>query len=355
MDKQRDFVLRTIEERGQVRQALVHRRRRHPEVGRDRAGRGRGRVHRGHRLRRLGDRGTQPHVRIRPARVSRPDDLPDAAVARRHRSDRAHVLRHHDARRRTGRRRPPQRAQAHAGARRRPRLHVLHAPRDRVLPAQVEKYGPEGPQPVDSAGYFDNVPGGTAHDFRRGARSACWKTSASRSSSATTRPVPARTRSTCATPTRPHDRRQHHDLPHRRERGRDRAGRLRDLHAEAVLALPARACTRTSRSSRATPTPSTNRARSTSSRRSAGSSSRGCCATPTRSRRSRTSSSTRTSACGAATRRRASSAGGTTTGPRSCACRSTSRTRARALASSTARSTPAANPYLASRSCSRRA
>lgn len=29
------------------------------------------------------------------------------------------------------------------------------------------RYGPEGPQPVDSAGYFDNVPGGTAHDFRR--------------------------------------------------------------------------------------------------------------------------------------------------------------------------------------------
>ncbi|MFK4762894.1 glutamine synthetase family protein [Microbacterium sp. ZW T5_45] len=28
-------------------------------------------------------------------------------------------------------------------------------------------YGPEGPEPVDSAGYFDNVPGGTAHDFRR--------------------------------------------------------------------------------------------------------------------------------------------------------------------------------------------
>ncbi|MDQ4137814.1 MAG: glutamine synthetase family protein [Actinomycetota bacterium] len=29
------------------------------------------------------------------------------------------------------------------------------------------KYGAEGPLPVDSAGYFDNVPGGTAHDFRR--------------------------------------------------------------------------------------------------------------------------------------------------------------------------------------------
>jgi len=29
------------------------------------------------------------------------------------------------------------------------------------------QYGPEGPVPVDSAGYFDNVPGGTAVDFRR--------------------------------------------------------------------------------------------------------------------------------------------------------------------------------------------
>ncbi len=28
-------------------------------------------------------------------------------------------------------------------------------------------YGTDGPVPVDSAGYFDNVPGGTAHDFRR--------------------------------------------------------------------------------------------------------------------------------------------------------------------------------------------
>ena len=31
------------------------------------------------------------------------------------------------------------------------------------------KVGPEGPIPADSAGYFDNVPGGTAHDFRRSA------------------------------------------------------------------------------------------------------------------------------------------------------------------------------------------
>lgn len=28
-------------------------------------------------------------------------------------------------------------------------------------------FGTEGPAPVDHAGYFDNVPGGTAHDFRR--------------------------------------------------------------------------------------------------------------------------------------------------------------------------------------------
>lgn len=30
-----------------------------------------------------------------------------------------------------------------------------------------KEFGPEGPIPVDRAGYFDNVPGGTAHDFRR--------------------------------------------------------------------------------------------------------------------------------------------------------------------------------------------
>jgi glutamine synthetase len=29
------------------------------------------------------------------------------------------------------------------------------------------EFGPEGPVPVDNAGYFDNVPGGTANDFRR--------------------------------------------------------------------------------------------------------------------------------------------------------------------------------------------
>ncbi len=32
---------------------------------------------------------------------------------------------------------------------------------------ESSKVGPKGPKPVDAAGYFDNVPGGTAHDFRR--------------------------------------------------------------------------------------------------------------------------------------------------------------------------------------------
>jgi glutamine synthetase len=61
------------------------------------------------------------------------------------------------------------------------------------------KFGVNGPEPVDSAGYFDNVPGGTAHDFRP---FVCSRTSASRSSSATMRLAPVRTRSTCGTPMR---------------------------------------------------------------------------------------------------------------------------------------------------------
>ncbi len=32
---------------------------------------------------------------------------------------------------------------------------------------KTSEFGVDGPEPVDAAGYFDNVPGGTAHDFRR--------------------------------------------------------------------------------------------------------------------------------------------------------------------------------------------
>lgn len=62
-------------------------------------------------------------------------------------------------------------------------------------------FGPEGPVPVDSAGYFDNVPV-ARRTTSAAVRCACWKTSASPSSSATTRAVPDRTRSTCGTPMR---------------------------------------------------------------------------------------------------------------------------------------------------------
>ncbi len=83
-----------------------------------------------------------------------------------------------------------------------PRLHVLHAPRDRVLPAQVDRSsgrtGPSRSTPPATSTTCPAAPRTTS----AAARCACSKTSASRSSSATTRPAPARTRSTCATPTR---------------------------------------------------------------------------------------------------------------------------------------------------------
>ena len=94
------------------------------------------------------------------------------------------------------------------------------------------------PMPVDQAGYFDHVPHGTGHDFRRAADHACSSRWASRWSSATTRAARARRRSTCATPTRCTHRRQHHDLPHGHQGGRARAGHLRLLHAQAVHRPP---------------------------------------------------------------------------------------------------------------------
>jgi len=61
MDRQQEFVLRTLEERGHpLRAALVYRRAGISEVGGDRARRVGGRLHRGDRLRRLGDRGLRP-------------------------------------------------------------------------------------------------------------------------------------------------------------------------------------------------------------------------------------------------------------------------------------------------------
>ena len=93
-------------------------------------------------------------------------------------------------------------------------------------------FGAEGPEPVDSAGYFDNVPGGTAHDFRRrSVRMLEDLGHLGRVQPPRGRPRPERDRP--ALRRRPGDGRQHHDVPHRDQRGRDRAGRLRDVHAEA--------------------------------------------------------------------------------------------------------------------------
>ncbi len=138
MDKQRDFVLRTIEERGIkfIRLWFTD------VVGTLKSvaiapGRGRGRLRGGPRIRRLGDRGLHPRLRGRHARAPRPHHVPDPAVARRDRPDRAHVLRHHDARRAASVVGPAQRAQARARQGRRCGVHLLHASRDRVLPAEV--------------------------------------------------------------------------------------------------------------------------------------------------------------------------------------------------------------------------
>ena len=188
--------------RSQVRPALVHRRRRHAEVGGDRPGRGRGRVHRGPRVRRLRDRGADPHLRVRPARAPRPHHVPDPAVARRDRPDRAHVLRHHDARRPAGRRRPAQRAQAHAREGGRSRAsRSTRTPRSSSTCSSRRSSATEGPSRSTRPATSTTCPA-APRTTSVAARCACSKTSASRSSSATTRPVPARTRSTCGTPTR---------------------------------------------------------------------------------------------------------------------------------------------------------
>ena len=101
-----------------VRAAVVHRRARVPQVRRGGAGRAGGRVRRGHRLRRLGDRGLRPRLRVRHAAQARPLDVPDPAVARRGPGDGADVLRHRDAGRLPVVRRPALRPQAHPEPRR---------------------------------------------------------------------------------------------------------------------------------------------------------------------------------------------------------------------------------------------
>ncbi len=63
---------------------------------------------------------------------------------------------------------PAPRAQAPARRGLQARLHLLHPPGDRVLPAAVRRAGTaRRPVPIDNAGYFDHVPDGVGQDFRR--------------------------------------------------------------------------------------------------------------------------------------------------------------------------------------------
>ncbi len=146
--------------------------------------------------------------------------------------------------------------------------------------------------------------------------------------------------------------RQHHDLPPRGQGGRARAGHLRVVHAEAVhRSTPGRACTRTSRCSRATATRSSSRGRVPAVEGRPVVHRRPAPARAARSPPSPTSGSTPTSGCPAAVRRRRTSAGATTTARRWCACRCTSRTRASRPGSSSARSTPPATRTSPTRCC----
>ena len=82
-------------------------------------------------------------------------------------------------------------------------LHLLHAPRDRVLPVRAAGRPRAGRRcRSTTAGYFDHVPARHRPRLPPRRRSRCSRRWASRSSSATTRAARARTRSTCATPTR---------------------------------------------------------------------------------------------------------------------------------------------------------
>ena len=236
---------------------------------------------------------------------ARPVDVPDPAVARRGAAgDGADVLRHRDARRLPVVRRPAPRPQAHAERRGRQGLHVLHAPRDRVLPVQGPPEPGEEPVPVDRSGFFDHTAQSTGADFRREAISMLEAMGISvefshHEGGPGQQEIDLRYADALSTAD---------NIMTFRTVIREVAlepGHLGHLHAQALHHPPrARACTRTSRSSRATATPSTRPAPSTSSPRPAASSSPASCATPARSASSPTSGSTPTSGCSAAARRR---------------------------------------------------
>ena len=237
-------------------------------------------------------------------------------------------------------RRPALRAQAGAEEGRRPRLHLLHPPRGRVLPVQ----GPARARPAAGPGR----PVGLLrpHPAEPGQRLPPQGDHHARADGHLGRVLPPRGRPRPAGDRpplrrRPVHRRQPHDLPGGGQGGGAVPGHPRLVHAQAVhrapglghahphVAVRGRQQRLLRRQRRAPPV----QGRPALHRRPAAS-------TRPRSPPSPTSGSTPTSGWPAAARRRATSAGAATTARRWSGCRCTSRTRAPRPGSSCARSTP---------------
>ena len=136
-------------------------------------------------------------------------------------------------------RRPAPRAQARAGQGRRPGLHLLHPPRDRVLPARrPARARRHAPVPVDTGGYFDHTPHGIGARTSAARRSRMLEAMGISVEFSHHEGAPRPAGDRPALRRRADHRRQHHDLPARGQGGRARAGRLRDVHAQAVHRAP---------------------------------------------------------------------------------------------------------------------
>ena len=241
------------------------------------------------------DRRLQPGAGERHAPPARPQHLRAAAVAGRRRARRPHVLRRHQPRRRPLRRRPPPRPAPQLDRAREKGFSFYVGPDMEFFYFAQGDGRPPADTPSTPARYFDLTTVDVATDLRR--RTILGLESIG---------IPVRYS-------------HHEDSPSQHEidlRYTDaltmadnvmtfklvvkeialRAGRPR--HASCPSRWPAcraRACTPTSRSSRATSTPSTTRATRPTCRRWPRASSPGCCTTPGRSPPSPTSGSTPTS------------------------------------------------------------
>ena len=203
MERQQDYVLRTVEERGvrlirlwftdvlgQLKSFAIS------------PGRARGRLRRGHALRRLGHRRLQPRAGERRARPARPDQLRAAPVGRlrRHRRPACSATSRTSTARRS--RATPARCCAATSTRPASEGFSFYA-----APEMEFFYFADGDPSHAAAAARPGVVLRPHHRRRRvatcaSARSTRSRRWASRSSTPTTRTRPASTRSTSATPTR---------------------------------------------------------------------------------------------------------------------------------------------------------